>query len=135
MKRHGILNAEVNYLLSLLGHTDGLVICDAGLPIPAGARRVDLSLVPGVPGFLQVLEAVAAELSVERLVLAEEMQSANPGNLAGVQRLFPGISAVFVPHAEFKRIMAEAKGFIRTGECTPYSNVILYSGVKGVFPE
>jgi D-ribose pyranase len=36
---------------------------------------------------------------------------------------------VTVPHEEFKRAMAGAVLFVRTGEATPYANVMLRCGV------
>lgn len=44
MKRHGILNSHISKVLTDLGHTDMVVIADAGLPIPDGVPRIDLSL-------------------------------------------------------------------------------------------
>ncbi len=42
MKKGALLNSEISHVVSRLGHTDSLVICDAGLPVPAGplASRV-----------------------------------------------------------------------------------------------
>lgn len=34
-----------------------------------------------------------------------------------------------VPHDEFKRLSQASEVIVRTGECTPYANVILKSGV------
>ena len=39
MRRGGILNAQLAGALAQLGHTDTLVVCDAGLPIPPGRGR------------------------------------------------------------------------------------------------
>jgi D-ribose pyranose/furanose isomerase RbsD len=44
MKRGGILNAQLAGALARLGHTDTLVVCDAGLPIPPGSEVVDLAV-------------------------------------------------------------------------------------------
>ncbi|NLZ54216.1 MAG: D-ribose pyranase, partial [Thermoanaerobacteraceae bacterium] len=57
MKKRELLNSEISYLISKLGHTDTIVISDAGLPVPKGVQRIDLALIPGKPSFLDVLDA------------------------------------------------------------------------------
>ena len=42
MKRTGILNRHLSAATASLGHTDEVVIADAGLPIPDGPTVVDL---------------------------------------------------------------------------------------------
>ena len=49
MKKRGILNAQLSYLLAALGHKDLFMIGDAGMPIPEGVEVVDLVLTAGVP--------------------------------------------------------------------------------------
>lgn len=39
------------------------------------------------------------------------------------------IQVEFVSHETFKKFTLESKAIVRTGECSPYANVILYSGV------
>lgn len=137
MKRIGILNAPLSAAIARLGHTDGLVVCDAGLPIPAGPQRIDLALVPGTPGFLEVIRAIAAEMTIERVLVAAEMSSANAvlrkaldASLSEIARLQASpITVEMCTHAEFKTRTVNARAVVRTGECTPYANVILYSGV------
>ncbi|WP_451986973.1 D-ribose pyranase [Azospirillum endophyticum] len=137
MKRTGLLNAPLSHAIASLGHTQALTIADAGLPIPAGPGRIDLALVPGLPSFLQVLDAVAAELMVERVVIASEMAAANPAlRTALAERLDRMVAdqgrpvdLEEVPHEEFKRLTASSAVVVRTGECTAYANILLYSGV------
>ncbi len=116
-------------MIASLGHLDQLVIADAGLPVPPGPARIDLAVTRGVPGFVQVLEAVLQELQVERIVLAEEMGRVSPAIRAEINRLLPGIPVEAITHAEFKQRLGEARAVVRTGEFTPYANVILVSGV------
>lgn len=127
MKRTGILNAELNLRLAGLGHTDTVVVADCGLPRPTGVPVIDLAVVFGVPSFEQVLVALAAEIVVEAAVLAEEATEANPGATELVRSLF-GQPAT-VPHQRFKELSRDARLIIRTGEATPYANVILRCGV------
>jgi D-ribose pyranase len=129
MKKTTLLNSELSYLIATLGHLDTLVIADAGLPVPAETERIDLALTKGVPGAVQTLKVVLEEMQVERLVLAEEVRERNPGFLAEVQALLPGVPVEFMPHAEFKEQTRSARAVVRTGEFAPYANVILVAGV------
>ncbi|WP_163577012.1 D-ribose pyranase [Halomonas faecis] len=137
MKRRGLLNAPLSRLIAELGHTDMLVIADAGLPIPPGVPRVDLALRPGLPGFLEVFDVLADELCVEGVTLAQEIREANSGLHDQVeQRLVAlerrdgqSLARDFVSHDAFKRLLPSARAVIRTGECSPYANIALHSGV------
>ncbi|MCK3655088.1 D-ribose pyranase [Pasteurellaceae bacterium Macca] len=137
MKKTALLNSSLSQLIATMGHTDGLTICDAGLPIPAAQQTVDLALTAGVPDFMTTLKTVLKELFVERVVLAEEIKQYNPLILQQVTDLFAEtaeqqgkpIAIEFIPHQQFKAQSNQAKGVVRSGECSPYANVILYSGV------
>ena len=130
MKKGRLLNAPLSAVVARLGHGDRLVICDAGLPIPPGVERIDLAVSQGVPTLVQVLQAVAAEMQVESVLLAQESLSASDGHVPPwlpaelAQKPFNTIS-----HEEFKRQCASARAVVRTGECTPYANVMLIAGV------
>lgn len=130
MKRNGILNSDISRVLSYLGHTDCIAIGDCGLPIPDETERIDLALAFGVPTFMQTLTEVVKDMKVEKLVLAEEIKEQNPEVLAQVEALFQGqgIETAFVPHTELKERTRSCKAVIRTGETTPYANIILQSG-------
>ncbi len=135
MKKSGIINPRLCEAIASLGHTDSIVICDAGLPIPPGVERIDLSLVRGVPSFDQVFYAIVRELQVERAVMAGEATTEN-GHVVRVVKEALGESRVaFVPHSELKQLTGRAKAVVRTAEFRPYANVILYSGVDGLFDE
>lgn len=128
MKKGPLLNIALSQLIASLGHGDMVVIGDAGLPVPPGVPVIDLALTRGVPGFLQTLNTVLAEMQVEGHVLADELAGKNPliaGAIAALE--LHGRSAV--PHAEFKQLSARARAVVRTGECTPYANIILVAGV------
>jgi len=127
MKRGGILNAELSRRLALLGHTDTLVVADCGLPQPPGVPVVDLAVVFGVPSFEQVLRALAAEIVVEAAVVATEAESRNPAVVRLAGSLFGDVEQV--PHEDFKGRTAGARLLVRTGEASPYANVILRCGV------
>ena len=129
MKKTALLHSDLSYVIATLGHLDTLVIADAGLPIPAETVRIDLALTQGVPGAIQTLKVVLDEMKVEKVIFAEEAKDRNPGFLAEVQGLLPGVPVEFVTHSEFKSRTANARAVVRTGEFAPYANVILVSGV------
>lgn len=128
MKKHGILNSMLSGLIASLGHTDLLVVADAGLPIPPGIPVIDLAVRCGVPSFEDVLTAVAGEVQIEQIVIASETQQTGDP-LPEVAELFAGVPVTAVPHEEFKERTARARAVVRTGECSPYHNVILQAGV------
>ena len=129
MKKIGILNQPIASLIAGLGHSDMVVVCDAGLPIPPGVTRIDLALTEGIPTFAQTVEAVQREMQVERLVIAEEMQDRSPQVFEFLRRSFPGLPVEQIPHSQFKELTHRAAAIIRTGEVTPYTNLILIAGV------
>lgn len=129
MKKCGILNSELSSVISQLGHTDQIIICDAGMPIPDFVTRIDLAVVPGLPTFVEVLDAVLLEMQVEKVIYAQELQAAQPALLARLEETFAGVQRESVSHETFKQLSKDAKAMIRTGECTPYANIILQSGV------
>ncbi|MCO5991811.1 D-ribose pyranase [Actinoallomurus rhizosphaericola] len=127
MKRGGILNGALSGALARLGHTDQVLICDSGMPIPAGADVVDLAFTLGVPGFAEVLDGILTELVVEGAVAAEEVVGGNPECHALLDDRLPALT--YVPHEELKLLAHAVKLVVRTGEATPYANVILRCGV------
>lgn len=132
MRRNGgTLNAQLSRVFSELGHTDRIVITDAGLPIPAGVERVDLAVLPNLPRLLELLDATLAEVAVQSAVLSAEIRTASPGMLAEIEtRLCAlGVTPAFVPHEQFKARTVAARAAIRSGEFTPYANVLLTAGV------
>lgn len=129
MKKTALLNSMLSETIAGMGHTDMLVIADAGLPIPQGPRRIDLALTRGVPGFIQTLEAVLTELRVERIIIARETGEVSPHILAQIEQLLPDVPVQQLSHEKFKQVTSSARAVVRTGEFTPYANIILVSGV------
>ncbi len=146
MKRQGILNSEISSVLSYMGHTDQICIGDCGLPIPEETKRIDLAVRFGCPSFLEVLEEVVKDMKIEKIILAEEIKEKNPQIEEAVKRLFgcfetgcetgfktmpqekDAVAVEYVPHTELKNRTKQCKAVIRTGETTPYANIILQSG-------
>ena len=130
MRTTVLLNSEISSVISNMGHTDTLAIGDCGLPIPEYVQRIDLAVKKGVPDFLTVLDTVLEELCVEKIVLAEEIKAASPEMHAEILKRFGEKVAVeYVPHTQFKQATCDSRAIVRTGECTPYANIILQSGV------
>ncbi|MCW3481270.1 D-ribose pyranase [Neisseriaceae bacterium JH1-16] len=130
MKKHGTLNAQLSRVLAELGHGDSIVIADCGLPIPEGVERIDLALAPGIPSFAETLRVVLEDMQVESAVLADEIHTHNPMlSTCAVQLQEAGIAVRLVTHEQFKALTRNARAVIRTGEASPYANVILHSGV------
>ncbi|BAC14531.1 D-ribose pyranase [Oceanobacillus iheyensis] len=129
MKKKGMLNSEISKVLSDLGHTDQIVIADAGLPVPEGVTKIDVALTPGTPSFLDVLKAVKADMVIEGVTLAREIKVDNTENHKQIQEVINDIPITYVTHEQFKALSKQAKAIIRTGEITPYANCILQSGV------
>ena len=112
-----------------MGHYDMLMLGDAGLPIPPGVRRIDLALCQGVPSFIQTLRVVLSELKLQSVVVASEMQEVSPELYKKTLNELDGVEVELVSHEELKAMSQKAVAVIRTGEFTPYANIILKSGV------
>lgn len=130
MKRYGILNAQLSGAIATLGHTDLIMVVDAGFPIPAQANRIDLAIAENLPDLRTVLSLIAAEVVVEGIVRAEDVVTNNP-------RLDDFLHATF-PQAEFTarshsdvlgELAASAKVIVRTGAFEPWGNIALRCGV------
>ncbi|MBP7689579.1 MAG: D-ribose pyranase [Thermoflexales bacterium] len=129
MKKTPLLNVELSEVIAGLGHGDMLVIGDAGLPIPLDVRRIDLALTRGVPGFIDTLRTVLAEMQVQSVIVAEETGQKSPHILAAIKQLLPTTPIEVVSHELLKADTEGAVAVVRTGEFTPYANIILISGV------
>ncbi|MEZ8824251.1 D-ribose pyranase [Vibrio amylolyticus] len=137
MKKSTLINADLSYLVATLGHTDEITICDAGLPIPDHVTRIDLALTHGVPSFLETVKVLLSESQIEGVVIAEEFATISPehhGSLLAElkleeERSGKSITITYVSHEEFKGRTQDSRAVVRTGECTPYANVIFQAGV------
>lgn len=131
MKNTVLLNSEISFAVARMGHTDTLVICDAGLSIPKGPERIDLAVTKGIPTFLSVLESVLSELEVQKITIASEMKKENSSLYDRVVSEFSGrgIEIVEVSHLQFKKLTKSAFAVVRTGEFSPFANIILEAGV------
>lgn len=136
MKRTQLLNRHLSRLVAELGHLDEITIADAGLPIPQNVPVIDLAISPAEPRMATIMKALAEELVLEGAIIASQSQKTNAETLLnecldffiysnGLKTITPHLIA----HEDFKSRTAYSKAVIRTGEITPYCNIILQSGV------
>lgn len=131
MKRNGVLNSGLSRIIASMGHTDKLVICDSGLPIPKNSDVVDLALTRNIPRFMDTLKVILEELKVEEAIVTNELVNGNRKYFKEISSLLNGTKIKKVNHEKFKEITRNGGNvtFVRTGEATPYANIILISGV------
>ncbi|MGC9422407.1 D-ribose pyranase [Vibrio sp.] len=137
MKKSTLLNAELSYLVATLGHTDEITICDAGLPIGEQVERIDLALTHGIPSFIETVKVILSEMRVQAVVLAQEFAQVSPDLHAALMaelkaeeaRGGHSITVSYLSHEAFKIRTGASRAVIRTGECTPYANIIFQAGV------
>ena len=129
MKKSVLINSEISSVIAKMGHTDMLTICDSGLPIPKNVDRIDLALKYGIPTFLDTLDTVLEELKVEEIVIACEIESVSSEMYKEIEKRFTDVKITKIPHEEFKTMTKDSMAIVRTGEFTPYANIILKSGV------
>ncbi|WP_434668273.1 D-ribose pyranase [Aeromonas sp. NJAU223] len=137
MKRGKLLNAPLSALVAQMGHTDEITVCDAGLPIPAGPERIDLALMAGIPSLDTVLGALLTDLVVEKVIMASEIKLTSPAThqalLLQIEQHANAqgkpIAIEYCLHEAFKTRSRQSKAVVRSGEVTPYANLILCAGV------
>lgn len=129
MRKAMLLNSDIVEVISQMGHMDTIAIGDCGLPIPQGVKRIDISLKRGTPTFIETLDTVLNEFEVEAVVLAEEIKENNPVVYKEILNRIDESKISFVSHIAFKKRTEKVKAVIRTGENTPYANIVLQSGV------
>ena len=132
MKKIGILHREHSDVIASLGHLELIVISDAGLPDSPNARRVELALAPDLPTVTQVLEILLQEALFEKISFAEEQLSASPKFHEHLKTITGNIPLEALPHYDGFKPLAERAGVhIRTGDFTPYANLVLTAGWIG----
>lgn len=130
MKKDRLLNPDILSAVATLGHTETLCVGDCGLPVPRGTRVIDVSVSAGIPAFLDVLNAISEELVVESIIVATEIDEKNPAVMDGIKRCVGDVPVKRVPHETLKDMLKCAKCVIRTGETSPFANVLLVGGVN-----
>jgi len=125
MRADGIWNPRLASVIAALGHGDLLAIVDAGMPIPPGVETIDLLWARNQPNFVPVLNAVVGECVIESATVATELRGAED-----VERALAHLALAKIPHASLRTLTEQARVIVRTGEATPYYNVVLQCGVS-----
>ena len=124
----GIINPHLLDLLSRIRHTNALVIADAAFPFWPEIETVDIALVKGLPTVLDVVNAILPNWKCGEVIMASEFETHNsPPVRSAFRRACRKIPMNFEPHLDFKKRVPDAIGLIRTGDTTPYGNMILIS--------
>lgn len=129
MRKTTLLNSNIGTVISNMGHTDMLAIGDCGLPIPKETERIDIALIKGVPTFIDTLKAILEELQVEEVLIAAETKDVSSRLYDEILQIIGEVKITFISHEVLKANLKECKAVVRTGEQTPYANIILKSGV------
>ncbi|MBC8126256.1 MAG: transport protein RbsD/FucU [Gloeobacteraceae cyanobacterium ES-bin-144] len=128
MLQHGILNPHVLDLIARIRHTNTLVISDWAFPYWPEIETVDISLTRGIPTVLDLLDLLTPVFRIGRIWQADEfVTSNNAKTVARFAKSFGEIPLTREAHADFKKRVPHAIGLIRTGDATPYGNIILES--------
>ena len=129
MKEVGILNQDLARIISQMGHTDEIIICDAGFLQPPGVEVIDLSLEENVPTVLDVLKVFKKYFSVETIVLSNETREVNPTRFKAItENFWQDAEIETIPHLAFRKRAGGVRAIVRTADFTAYSNVLLISG-------
>lgn len=129
MKKSGLLHPELSALVAAAGHGQRIVVADTGTPIPAGVPRIELGVTAGLPSLLDVLRAILQELVIEGAEVAQETREVSPDWYAQLVDVLP-VAPQPTTHQAIKDSLPEVLAVIRTGEATPYANVVLICGVN-----
>jgi D-ribose pyranase len=128
MLQTGILNPHVLDLIARVRHTNTLVISDWAFPYWPEIETVDISLTHNIPTVLDVLDLLTPIFKIGRIWQAEEFVDTNSNEM--VERFaksFGRIPLTREAHLDFKKRVPHAIGLIRTGDATPYGNIIIES--------
>ena len=129
MKKIGVLNHDISHVISKMGHNDMLAIGDCGLPIPDETQRIDLALIKDLPRFIDTLKAILLELEIEEVYIANETKEVSIDIFEEIKKEIGDVTITLISHEELKDRLKDCKAVVRTGEQTPYANIILKSGV------
>ncbi len=128
MLQSGILNPRVLDLIARIRHTNTLVISDWAFPFWPEIETVDISLTHNIPTVLDVLDLLTPVFKIGRIWQADEFVTCNPPETVdGFAASFGSIPLTREPHSDFKKRVPRAIGLIRTGDVTPYGNIIIES--------
>lgn len=128
MRTKRILHPQLTHAIATLGHTDIILVTDAGFPIPVNANRIDLGFYEGMIDVLDILKVLRQEIFVEEVHFAPEVKTEYPELYKDVQQIYTGSGADFFAktHQELcSEIAPKAKFIIRSGSFKPWANFAL----------
>ena len=130
LKKGKILNRALNNAIGLMGHTDVLLLTDAGYPVPSDAVCVDLAITQDMPGVMEILELLTTDFIYERCIVAEEQKLYNPLFHKRLVEHIDRCEVETVPHTDMiGKWRDAAKVVVRTGGLEPWGNIVLVSGI------
>ena len=129
MTETGILNREIAAQIAKMGHTDMMLIADAGLAVPNTTPVIDISLKENIPTSIEVLEEVLKHFSVEKIIYSQATVDVSQSREKEFIKHFDeNVEVEVVPHALLRdELTRKVKFVIRTGDFTANSNIILVS--------
>ena len=128
MLQSGIINPHVLSLVARIRHTNTLVIADWAFPHWTEIEVVDISLTPGIPTVLEILDLLKPNFRIGEIWQAEEFLDTNSSEvIESFSSSFGNVTVTREPHIDFKKRVPQAIGLIRTGDPTAYGNIILES--------
>ena len=117
---NGILNPQINSLLSRVRHTNTLVISDRGFPFWPMIETVDISLVDDIPSVLQVLEAIKSNFVIGRFFMAEEFKQENTPEMMHLKNIDIAFLPMNLPYTMTPEMAAEAAKAFKPKILYPY---------------
>lgn len=128
-KANKILNVRLSSAINDLRWGEAIVIADAGLPVPDGVEKLDLSVCAGKPVMEDLLPLMKEYLVYDRVIVATEMEKVNKEKFDYVKNMFSDKFETMGNLEWEETILPKAKLVVMTGETSPYGNVIFIGGV------
>ncbi len=128
MRPNRILHPELAQAVATLGHSDIIMVTDAGFPIPKDAWRIDLGFYEGLPDVLDVLRVLRQEIFVEEVHFAGDILTKNKPLYSALQDIYTGAGAQFkltTHEALVSDYAYRAKCIVRSGSFNPWANIAL----------
>lgn len=90
-----------------------------------------------MPSFLDTVKVILSESQIEAVIMATEFAEVSPTHHQALLAILDQESAAtakpiqisYLSHEEFKQRTAQSRAVVRTGEFTPYANIIFQAGV------
>lgn len=127
---NGIVNRDLNRLLGEQGHKDRFMLCDAGMAIPKDAKCVDLSYAKFKPMVTEVLAEIQKYFEIESVAILKETKENSPERFREFLGMLKKEQIEMTDIVTVRKEANDMKFFIRTGDYTPFSNLVITSGAS-----